>query len=140
MLVAVVPGVAIAYLVLLSFLSQPTALIHNLVWSTAAIAAGGIGSQTYTHDAEHEADLYAVQTMRINGVSTKPAAAALRRLQDWTSPLRRRPADEILKEDADAPVRKAPRFHIPEYLITHPDTDGRIDLFERDGAEPVMKR
>jgi Zn-dependent protease with chaperone function len=103
------------------------------VSSTAAIAAGSIGTLTYSRDAEHEADLYAVETMRANGISTKPAAALFRRLEAW-EPLRRRPADEVLADDGRKTATKRPRLHIPEYLSTHPDTDGRIALFERDGA------
>ncbi len=110
------------------------------VSSTAAIAAGSIGTLTYTRGAEHEADLYAVQMMRLNGISTKPAAALFRKLEIWEPPRRRRPADEILNEDGKAAARKAPRLQVPEYLSTHPDTDGRIALFERDGAPDPTPR
>lgn len=104
------------------------------VSSTVAVAAGGIGTLTYSRDAEHEADLYALRTMRANGVSTKPAADLFRRLETWQPPLRRRPADEVLKDDGTSSAGKAARLRIPEYLSTHPDTGGRIELFEHDGV------
>ena len=125
---------ALRQLVRSSITSALAAWYFGDVSSTIAVAAGSIGTLTYSRDAEHEADLYALQTMKANGVSTKPAAELFRRLEAWQPPLRRRPADEILKDDGPSSAGKSPRLRLPEYLSTHPDTGARIELFEHDGV------
>jgi predicted Zn-dependent protease len=105
------------------------------VSNAAAAVAGGMGTLSYSREAEHRADLYAVDTMKANHLSTKNAAALFRRLQAWEPP-----ATEAGKsadpKTAGRPDRKPGglRFAVPEYLSTHPDTDSRIALFEADGA------
>ena len=95
------------------------------VSSTAAVVAGGIGTLQYSRDAEHEADLYAVRTMRASGASTTGAAQLFRRLEAWEPPKKKG-----RKEDDERST--APRVRFPEYLSTHPNTDDRIRLFEAD--------
>ena len=96
------------------------------VSNAAAVAAGSIGTLSYSRAAEHRADLYAVDVMRTNGRSTRGAAELFRRLEAWQPP---RKADDGAKPDRPA---KAPhdRSQVPEYLATHPDTDDRIRLFD----------
>lgn len=125
---------ALRQLVRSSITSALAAWYIGDVSSTVAVAAGSIGTLTYSRDAEHQADLYALETMRANGVSTRPAADLFRRLEAWQPPLRRRPADDVLKDDGQPSVGKSARLRIPEYLSTHPDTGGRIALFEHDGV------
>ena len=123
------------------------------VSNAAAIAAGSLGSLSYSRDAEHEADLYAVRTMRANGVSMAGAGRLFRRLLAWTPSPRERqdatpPGDPTHRDAAkdhagegtkdrtrsgEAPAGRR-RLRFPEYLSTHPDTDGRIRLFESEGA------
>lgn len=125
---------ALRQLVRSSITSALAAWYFGDVSSTVAVAAGSIGTLTYSRDAEHQADLFALQTMRANGVSTRPAAELFRQLESWQPPPRRRPAEEVLKDDGRPSAGKPARLRIPEYLSTHPDTGGRIELFEHDGV------
>jgi Zn-dependent protease with chaperone function len=123
------------------------------VSNAVAAVAGGLGSMRYSRDAEHRADLYALQTMQINGIETQSAADLFRRLETWrpSRPLAKPTEAEVAekgsaKEDdsVDARVREEAEharkhFRIPEYLSTHPATEDRIRLFEsgvvaKDGA------
>ena len=123
------------------------------VSNAAAIAAGSLGTLSYSRDAEHQADLYAVATMRANGVSMAGAGRLFRRLLAWTPPSRAKkdaspsgdPVRDAAKDDEGGDTKtepkhgepkatKQPRLRFPEYLSTHPDTDGRIRLFESEGA------
>lgn len=129
------------------------------VSSAVAVIAGGIGALSYSREAERQADLYAVDTMNANGISTHAAADLFRRLEVWKPPKRAadkkddnaksddtkkgedaRKADDTKKDDETKKERKASPFRpkIPEYLSTHPDTDGRIKLFE-DNAVATKK-
>jgi Zn-dependent protease with chaperone function len=56
------------------------------VSNAVAVVAGGFGTLTYSRDAEHRADLYAVDAMKANGISTKSAAELFRRLEAWAPP------------------------------------------------------
>jgi len=111
------------------------------VSNAVAVVAGGIGTLSYSRDAEHRADLYALAAMKANGVSTRPAAELFRRLQAWEPPTRSpakddgdqasdaKAADRHDEAAKDKPSRR-PRVEAPEYLSTHPATEDRIRLFE----------
>ena len=106
------------------------------VSNAAAVAAGSLGTLRYTRAAEHRADLYALATMRANGIPTRGAAALFRRLEAWSP---RPVANGAQTSDGEASrpsagERRRPRF--PEYLSTHPDTADRIRLFEDGGPAP----
>ena len=103
------------------------------VSNAAAVAAGSIGTLSYSRAAEHRADLYAIDVMRANGRSTRGAATLFRRLQAWEPP---RKGDDGAKDEKP----KRDRLRVPEYLATHPDTDDRIRLFDRDGASDPATR
>lgn len=85
-----------------------------------AVAASGLGRLRYSREDEREADDYALRAARASGLSTRGAATLFRKLESEAS------ARAVRKDRAQAPLR------IPEYLSTHPDTDDRIRLFERD--------
>jgi Zn-dependent protease with chaperone function len=138
-----------------TFTSFLAAWYFGDVSTAAATIAGGIGSLRYSRDAEHEADLYALATMKANGVSTKSAAELFRRLETWTPPPRpdtKKGGDDqasgkaagkdaaAAKDKADAKAapkdqRKRPRLELPVYLSTHPATEARIRLFETGKVE-----
>jgi Zn-dependent protease with chaperone function len=93
----------------------------------AAGAAAGFTSLSYSRDAERAADLYALQLMQANGLSTRPAVVLFQRLVDWQPGPR-----------GDAGGAAAGHIQVPEYLSTHPDMRDRIHLFEQGGeARPV---
>jgi len=103
----------------------------------AALLAGNLGGLRFSREAEHAADLYALRAMQASGISTHGAAELFRRLDGWRPPKKK--SDEKNVEDkskaSDDRVREAV---IPEYLSTHPATEGRIRLFEtgNESADP----
>ncbi len=103
------------------------------VSNAAALIAGGIGSLRYSREAEHGADLYALDMMKANGISTRSAAELFRRLQVWTpAPQAADASGKSMANDRDRRHIALPR--IPEYLSTHPATEDRVELFERGVA------
>lgn len=104
------------------------------VSTVAAVAASGFGNLRYTRDAERDADRYALQVMRASHISTKGAAALFRRLSAWEPPKKDRAgAGTGATKDGPASSR---RIDLPEYLSTHPATEDRVRLFERDEPDP----
>ncbi len=99
------------------------------VSSAVAVLVGGVGAMKYSRSAEHAADLYAIDTMRVNGRSTHSAAVAFRRLAAW-EPLAVAHPSRNGSSDSGTASRRGPRQRIPEYLGTHPATDDRIALFD----------
>lgn len=93
--------------------------------SFVASAAAGFTALSYSRDAEHSADLYALALMQRNRLETHSAAQLFQRLADW-------------QPEAGQGAQGAGTRHLalPEYLSTHPDTRGRIALFESGPAAP----
>lgn len=108
------------------------ALVRNSLFSLLAawyfgdvstFLAGTAASLTdlqYSRAAEHAADLYAIELLRRNQVSTAGAVKLFQRLADWT-PAGNAPDEKGVKQ----------KLHIPEYLSTHPDMQDRIELFKQ---------
>jgi Zn-dependent protease with chaperone function len=88
----------------------------------AASATAGFTALSYSRDAEHAADEYALAMMHDNALSTHGAAMLFERLADW------RPEH---KTGGDTAAHR--RLDLPEYVSTHPDIRDRIRLFD-DGA------
>jgi Zn-dependent protease with chaperone function len=146
---------ALHQIVRATFTSLLAAWYFGDVSTAAATVAGGIGALRYSRDAEHDADLYALDTMKMNGLPTKSAAELFRRLETWRPPEAEnakkgkdpksadaKPPNEQAKADAKSASGKTddpkgkPRVELPVYLSTHPATDARIRLFETGKVEP----
>ncbi len=66
----------------------------------------------YSRAMEREADLYAVELLRANGISTGSLATLFERMQQ-------------------AHDKRGPQSDWPAYLSTHPPTPERIELFRK---------
>lgn len=73
---------------------------------------------SYSRDFEREADRFAIEQMKKNGIDTQYFASMMSKLENYQS-AKRDDSEEDLNEDG---------FTLPEFLSTHPPTQERIDL------------
>ena len=78
-----------------------------MVGSLAALIQGQL---IFSREMEREADSYAINLLRANGISTGSLATLFERMQD-------------------AQEKRGPKNDWPTYLSTHPPTPERVELF-----------
>lgn len=107
-----------------------------------AIVAGSIGNLHYSRAGEHEADLYALDMMRDNRISTHGMSVLFARMEAWRPPGEKKSGEVEKREGEDEQKRdpkrdpadeKRERFGVPSYLSTHPATADRMRLFDDAG-------